>query len=108
VWSLTPSFAFPGERLAHAMLANAVDARAGVLRWRWADVAVRLGATVGGPADVVLPDGRPAFCDGGPIEWTNGLDGSVVVPCAAILAGSLVASDSNDTSAELAADQLSP
>ena len=43
-----------------------------------------MGAEVGGPADVVLPDGRAAWCDGGP--WPTsaaaagaGPDGAVVV-----------------------------
>ena len=65
--SLGPSFAFPAKRLAHAVFANTVDAGGGTPRWRWADEAVRLGATAAAPADVVLPDGRPAFCDGGPV-----------------------------------------
>ena len=105
-WSLSPSFAFPGERRAHVTFANAIDARNGTTRWPLAEEAVRLGATAAGPADVVLPDGRPAFCDGGPLTWRGALDEAVVIPRLALLAGSLVPFGSNDTDAALAPDQL--
>jgi DNA helicase-2/ATP-dependent DNA helicase PcrA len=106
VWSLSPSFAFEGERRAHAVFANAVDARGGEPRWAWAEMAVRLGATAGGPADVLLADGAPAYCDGGPLEWRGPLDGAAVVPRATILAGSLAPFGANSTGAALAPDQL--
>ena len=106
VWSLSPSFMFPGERCAHATFANAVDARHGTTRWRLAEEAVRLGAAAGGPADVVLPDGTPAFCDGGPLQWRGPLGEAVVVPRLALLAGSLVPFGANETDAPLAPDQL--
>jgi DNA helicase-2/ATP-dependent DNA helicase PcrA len=106
VWSLSPSFAFPGERRAHATFANAIDARHGTTRWLLADEAVRLGATAGGPADVMLPDGTPAFCDGGPLEWRGAIGESVVVPRMALLARSLTPFGANDTDAPLAPDQL--
>ncbi len=106
VWSLSPSFAFPGERRAHATFANAIDARRGTIRWHLAEEAVRLGATALGPADVVLPDGTPAFCDGGPLEWRGTVDEAVVVPRLALLAGSLIPFGANDTDAPLAPDQL--
>ena len=59
-----------GERLHHAVWANAVDARDGPPRYHWADQAVALGARldVSGQADVLLPDGQPAICDGGPLD----------------------------------------
>jgi len=66
-----------GERLHHAVWANSVDGRDPArLVWRWGDDAVRAGATraAGGGAkgeaagDVVLPDGTPAWCDGGPLD----------------------------------------
>jgi DNA helicase II / ATP-dependent DNA helicase PcrA len=106
VWSLSPSFAFPGERRAHATFANAVDARPGQAAWRWTEEAVRLGATAGGPADVVLPDGRPAYCDGGPLEWRSGLGQAALVHRLALLAGSLVPFGPNHSEAALAPDQL--
>ena len=106
VWSLAPSFAFAGERRAHATFANAIDARGGRLRWRLADEAVRLGAAAGGPADVVLPDGTPALCDGGPLEWRDRVGTAAVLPRLSVLAGSLVPFGTNETDAVLARDQL--
>jgi DNA helicase II / ATP-dependent DNA helicase PcrA len=106
VWSLTPSFEFPGERLSHFMFSNSVDARDGNLRWRWTDAALRLGASPGATADVVLPDGRPAFCDGGPLEWQAEVSGALVVPRIALLAGSLAGFGANHADAALAPDQL--
>jgi DNA helicase-2/ATP-dependent DNA helicase PcrA len=121
VWSLAPSFTFPGERRAHAIFANSVDARTAEARWYLASTAVRLGARAGGPADVVLADvvladvvladvvladGTPAFCDGGPLEWQGPIGQAAVVPRLALLAGSLVPFGPNVTGAALAPDQL--
>ncbi len=106
VWSLAPSFAFPGERRAHAIFANSVDARGDRAGWPLAEEAIRLGAGAGGPADVVLAGGTPAFCDGGPLQWRGPVDGAAVVPGLALLAGSLVPFGANDTDAALAPDQL--
>ena len=106
VWSLSPLFAFPGERRTHLTFANAVDARSGTPRWHLAEEAVRLGATAGGPADVVLPDGRPAYCDGGPLHWSAPFGGAVVIPRLSLLARSLAPFGANDTDAQLAPDQL--
>jgi len=106
VWTLSPSFAFPGERRSHATFANAVDARHGDTRWYLAEEAARLGAAAGGPADVVLPDGRPALCDGGPLQWHGPAVGAAVIPRLALRSGSLDPFGSNSTDADLAADQL--
>ena len=66
---------------------------------------MRLGAAGGGPADVVLADGTPAFCDGGPLDggprWME-----QPLPRLALLAGSLVPFGDNHTDALLAPDQL--
>lgn len=104
VWALDPSFSFPGERLAHAATANAVDARGGTPRWRWADEAVALGAAPGGAADVVLPDGTPAYVDGGPTAWVEA--DAAVVPWVSVAHGSLAPLVTNGTAADLAPDQL--
>ncbi|MGH9106847.1 MAG: ATP-dependent DNA helicase UvrD2, partial [Acidimicrobiales bacterium] len=111
VWSLAPSFEFSGERLAHAMFANAVDARGARPRWYLAELAVALGASPGGPADVLLADGTPAWCDGGPLQWHGPDEGppgaeAAVVPRVSLLAGSLVPLGANDNGAALAPDQL--
>jgi DNA helicase-2/ATP-dependent DNA helicase PcrA len=69
-WEWAPDLDLVGERLHHALWANAVDARDGACRYHWVEQAVALGARVdsSGQADVVLPDGRPAICDGGPLD----------------------------------------
>ena len=116
VWSLAPSFSFPLERRQHALATNSVDARherPGPARgpnWWLAEEAVRLGARAAGPADVVLPDGRPAVCDGGPLTWSaplrTGPVEAVVVPRVNLLAGTLAPFGPNQYPGQLAADQL--
>lgn len=77
-WEWPVDLDLPGERLHHALWANSVDAREpGRPHWRWAAEARRAGAAAPevsgdggrwGRAEVVLPDGRPALCDGGPLD----------------------------------------
>lgn len=70
-WEWATDLDLVGERLHHAVWANSIDARAGTSRqrWHWADVARSLGATAADTgADIVLPDGTPAVCDGGPLD----------------------------------------
>lgn len=105
VWSLTPGFSLPGEKLRFFAFANAVDARKTHPRWAWRDIAVGLGASPGAIADVVLPGGEDAFCDGGPLRWQAAVDGAAVISRVALQAGSLVPFGSNETDAELSEDQ---
>lgn len=80
-WEWPVDLYLPGEALHHAVWANSVDARPGGVppAWRWGQLARRLGAGPGGQGgDVVLPDGRPAICDGGPLD--AGLAGRVGLP----------------------------
>lgn len=105
VYSLGPDFSFPAERRAHATFANAYDARGGQPRWPLIEVAARLGARPGGPADVLLPDGRPAYLDGGPFTWLEALDGAGVVSRLALAGGSLAPFGPNEPTEELAPDQ---
>ncbi len=72
-WRYPATFTAWHDRLHFLCWANTYDARTdGRLRWWWADRAVRLGARPVGDAgdvgDVVLPDGRVAWVDGGPRE----------------------------------------
>ncbi len=100
-----------GERLHHAMWANSIDARAGTSRrrWRWANVARSLGATpADNGADIVLPDGSPAVCDGGPLDAALGerVD-MAVVHRISLEHGILQPIGSNDpVGVRLAADQI--
>ncbi len=63
------TFAFPRERLRHLVWANTVDWRDRPTWWH-AVKAVRADPrlSLGGPADVRLADGTPAWVDGGPRE----------------------------------------
>jgi DNA helicase-2/ATP-dependent DNA helicase PcrA len=65
-FEIGPTFTFPLERLHFLVWANSYDTRTGGPTWWWGVKAAALGATEGGPADVFLPDGTPAWIDGGP------------------------------------------
>jgi DNA helicase II / ATP-dependent DNA helicase PcrA len=88
-WTLGARFELWEDRLHFLVWANNYDARADPAApvWWWARKATRLGATaapVGSPGpgagDVTLPDGRPAWVDGGPRGGLpEMIDGAVVV-----------------------------
>jgi DNA helicase-2/ATP-dependent DNA helicase PcrA len=117
VYAVSTGFEFGPESLWRLMTANAVDARdAAAPFWPWTGRAVAAGATATGGADVVLPDGREAVCDGGPFRaWPAGSIGSigsigsaatVVVPRLSIERGVLLPVHHDQPTAELAPDQL--
>ena len=58
------------DDLHHAIWANAVDGRAEAPVFRWTDEAIALGCrpSTAEDADVTLPDGTTAVCDGGPVD----------------------------------------
>lgn len=91
-----PGLELGRERLQFLTWTNSYDARAsdGEPIWWHGRRAARLGATEGGPADVVLPDGSPAWCDGGPSEPLDPADlavpGALALHRWAIEAGSLL------------------
>jgi DNA helicase-2/ATP-dependent DNA helicase PcrA len=67
LWELGAGFDDLAERLHHLVWTNSYDATGpGEPVWWWARKAARLGATEGGDADIVLPDGSSAWVDGGP------------------------------------------
>ncbi len=66
LWDLDARFLFPFERLRFLCFSNNYDARNGEPHWWWQVKARRVGATPGGPADVLLGDGTPVWIDGGP------------------------------------------
>lgn len=113
LWELGPDFELTGERLRHLVFANSVDARPDAVHpWPLAQTAIDAGArpAADGPADVTLPDGTPAFCDGGPLEpiGPEELDepGAAVLPTATLERGSLIPLGTAPPNAELAPDQL--
>lgn len=109
LWELGPGHEDAHERLHHLVWTNAYDARAdGEPVWWWARKAARIGATGGGVADVVLPDGMPAWIDGGPrAPLAVPLAGAAVVHHETVELGSLHPQPSPVApSADLAPDQL--
>ncbi len=113
VWRLAPDLELWDDRLHFLVWANTYDARRGIEpTWWWSRKALRLGASAADgdrPGDVTLPDGSPAWVDGGPREPLDPatLDGCVVVHREAIEWGRLVAdAPPRPVSADLAPDQL--
>ncbi|MCL4286474.1 MAG: UvrD-helicase domain-containing protein, partial [Thermoleophilia bacterium] len=66
-----------------------------------------MGAAAGGAADVVLPDGREAWIDGGP-RWSAPAADTIVVEAGAVEAGSIdpIPRERPAARADLAPDQL--
>jgi DNA helicase II / ATP-dependent DNA helicase PcrA len=105
-YELDPGFTFERERLQFLVWANTYDGRKdGEPIWWHGVRASRIGAALGGPADVLLPDGTPAWCDGGPRRPVDGVD-TVVVHRDSIDAGLLTPARLRPPQAELAPDQL--
>ena len=104
-WQLDPSFEFSKERLAFLTTANNYDHRAGSPICGPARRAVTLGAVETGDADVVLRDGMPAWCDGGPRQ-PLAINGAAVVHRESIEWGSLRPDRRDTVLANLATDQL--
>lgn len=104
-WELDPDFEFSRERLARLVTANNYDYRDASPVWGPAKRAVDLGAVESGPADVVLPSGAAAWCDGGPREPLD-VGGVAIVHRESIEHGDLRPDRSTPVSADLAADQL--
>jgi DNA helicase-2/ATP-dependent DNA helicase PcrA len=106
-WQLGPAFEPWADRLHFLVWANNYDARAAgpAPIWWWARKAERLGASPGSTTDVVLPDGAPAWVDGGP-RAPLALD-AAVVHCETVELGRLTPQPPAVVPrAELAADQL--
>ncbi len=110
-----PRFELQLATLQHLVRSNAVDATGeptDSAGWWVLDRAVALGAQPGDgeTSDVLLPDGTPAWLDGGPPRWSPPIVGCAVLHRIAIEHGSLVPFGPNDqmaaTAVELAPDQL--
>ncbi|MEX1126661.1 MAG: ATP-dependent DNA helicase UvrD2 [Acidimicrobiia bacterium] len=66
-YELGARFTLLEERLVKTIWHNSYDARSDSPVWWWGHkAAARLEVTVGGPADVIAPDGTPVWIDGGP------------------------------------------
>src|SRR4051794_1927969 len=107
---LGPSFTFELSVLHHLLWSNSVDGRdPDHAEWSLITAAIALGATqqaADAPGDVVLADGTAVWLDGGPVRYTDPIDGIAVVHRVAIEHHSLVPFASNCSNADLAPDQL--
>jgi len=105
-----PRFSFELSVLHHLLWSNSIDGRdPDHAVWPLAGAAMALGATPQGQyelGDVVLPDGTAVWLDGGPVRFTDPIDGVAVVHRVAIEHGSLVPFANNASNADLASDQL--
>ncbi len=108
VHGVDPGFEFARERLQFLVWANTYDARSGELVWWHARKAARrvAGAREGGPADLLDPEGRPLFVDGGPPDPPELPTGTPVVHRFSAEAGILTPARHRPPAAELAPDQL--
>ena len=104
-YDVGPGFDLRRERLQFLVWANAYDGRDPDVEpvWWHGVRAERLGAAVGGPADVVLADGTPAWCDGGPRRPVSVAE--AVVHRDSIDAGRLTVARYRPSAATLAPDQ---
>ncbi len=110
-WRLDPSFTFPLERLAHLVWSNALDLRDDTVPTNEAvTAAVAAGATVApeSAADVRMPAGEPAWCDGGPLdlELADAADGLPVLHRTWLEHGRVTPLANPAPTADLATDQL--
>ncbi|MGH8977962.1 MAG: ATP-dependent helicase, partial [Acidimicrobiia bacterium] len=103
---LTPAFEFARERLYFLARANNYDGRSGSLVWGPAIEAARLGAARGGPLDVSLPDGSPAWVDGGPRVGAVADVAGALVHRVRVEDGDLTPDVDATIEADLAPDQL--
>lgn len=108
VYRLAPTFELSRERLQFLVWANTYDAREGDAVWWHARKAARriAGASEGGPADLVGPDGRAYFVDGGPPDPPVLPTGTPVVHRFNAEAGVLAPTRHRSPTSELAPDQL--
>jgi DNA helicase II / ATP-dependent DNA helicase PcrA len=88
-YRLEPSASLGRDDLYQLIRATCYEWRDDGPRWGPALEAKRLGAELGGPADVVLADGRPAWCDGGP--WDSPPVAEAIVHRDVLALGRLVA-----------------
>ena len=103
-------FSFELSALHHLLWSNAIDTRTpDHAEWALIRAASGLGATVltePDSGDVALPDGTAVWLDGGPIRYTEPIDGIAVLHRIAVEHGGLLPFASNLSTAELAPDQL--
>lgn len=88
-WAVGETFVFHAQRLHFLVWNNNWDLRSGVPIWWWAKKAAPLGAQPSDLADIVLPSGTHAYCDGGPVSPVALEADIALVPYTAIEQGNL-------------------
>ena len=113
VWRVSANFDFEGEATWRLVKANSIDARVvSEPVWPYFAMAFAAGAQParGLFADVILRDGRLAWCDGGPTHlWGASeaeLADAVVIPRISVVKGFLTPVRAVPPTAELAPDQV--
>lgn len=73
-WSLHPGSTHDHDHLRFYLCANSIDVRPNAT-WPLFNQAIDAGCEPGDgiTGDVILPDGSPAWIDGGPLEWISGI-----------------------------------
>ena len=102
-------FEFIGDELHHLLWANTIDLRNDRASWDALDRAVAAGLTpieVGDPGDVRLTDGTAVWLDAGPLRFVAPIDGVPVLHAVTVEHGNMVIPVTNESTAELAPDQL--
>ena len=107
---LGPRFLFETEELHHLIWCNSIDLRRpDEPRWRLLDDAFSAGATAvphGDDGDIVTPAGTCVWLDGGPPRLTLPIDGVPVIPAVTVEHRTFGVPLGNDSTADLAPDQL--
>jgi DNA helicase II / ATP-dependent DNA helicase PcrA len=119
-YELGPEFSFQRERLHFLVWANRYDGRRTHPRWHHVRRAVEIGARIHSPrlrsdgkGDVLLPDGTPAWIDGGPRGYLSGnheladalVDGGAMLHVNQLWAGALQPDKTGTPGDDLAPDQ---
>ncbi|MFA9443981.1 UvrD-helicase domain-containing protein [Egicoccus sp. AB-alg6-2] len=105
--TLPDDFAFHRERLHFLTWANSYDLRGSHPIWWHGELAQRRGdATAGTDADIILPDGRDAWVDGGPRGPLTGPVDAALVHRESVGLGRLTVQGEAAPRDALAADQL--
>jgi DNA helicase II / ATP-dependent DNA helicase PcrA len=99
-----PGFVLGHDLLVHAVHSNSAQLIDGHVVWSLAGLAVALGSSAGGRADVVLADGTEAWIDGGPLDPF--VIDAPIVHAVNLEAGRAVALGRTNPQADLAPDQL--
>ena len=102
-------FEFAGDELHHLLWANTIDLRNEMATWDALDRAVAAGLApvdADKPGDVMLPDGTTVWLDAGPLRFHPPIEGVPVVHTVTIEHGRPAAPVTNESTADLAPDQL--